>query len=76
MKFATPGPTPTTSPEISVPANKCKMKTGSGRGSIFEYNWVADHRTFVTTSREVCTNLLLVKGNATLSKLSTDNELI
>jgi hypothetical protein len=76
MKFATPGPTPTTSPEISVPANKCKMKTGSGRGSIFEYNWVTDHGTFVTTFREVCTNLLLVKDNATLSKISTDNELI
>jgi hypothetical protein len=52
------------------------MKTGSGRGSIFEYNGVMDHGTFVMAFREVCTNLLLVKDNATLSKISTDNELI
>jgi hypothetical protein len=51
MKFVTPGPTPTTSPEISVPANKCKMMTVSGTGSISEYNWVADHGTFVTAFR-------------------------
>jgi hypothetical protein len=45
MKISTPGPTPTTSPEISVPVNKFNMKTVGS--SVFEY-WVVYQGTFGT----------------------------